>query len=306
MQQKGSAASRGDDEKCLVCGEVNSQVLGIRGNHEYFGADLNVKPHLYTSIVQCSDCGFIYLSPRIPQTAILEKEHYSNPEYYEAVSGGNSFAMFGSRLSFIEKFKSPSSMLDIGAGKGEFLAEAKKKGWEIAGLEPSAEFCQYAKREYNVDLFNGELEDYQHASTKKFDVITLNHVLEHIAAPYPLIECINTLLTEKGILCIEVPNTSSNLLKLADLYFKMKGLNWSSRLSPLHPPFHEFGYSPKSLQFLLRKTGFNILDTHTFSGRDRGKTKVHNFTSAMRDVSARVLDMFGNRELLYMVAQRAA
>jgi len=293
--------------KCLVCEHGQSRVLGIRGNREYSGADPHAEPHLCTNVVQCTNCEFIYLLPRISETVVLEKEHYGDPEQYEAVIDGDSSNMFGTRLSLIEKFKKTGSLLDVGAGKGEFLLQASDRGWDINGVEPSSHFCRYAKEQFNIHLFNGPLSKFKSNSDHVYDVITLNHVLEHVDHPLSLLNLVKKSLNESGILFIEVPNTTSHLLKLVDLYFKMKGLNWSSRLSPMHPPFHEFGYNNRSLRHLMQRAGYTILESQTFSGRDRGyssKEKPEGWTTMLRNASARFLDLFGNRELLTVVARK--
>jgi len=294
-------------QNCLVCSEERTAIIGKRGNREYFGADQEAEPHLRTDVVKCLNCGFIYVLPRIAKTAVLEKEYYNDPAKYEAVTGGTSENMFRQRLSLIEKYKSPAKLLDVGAGKGEFLVEATKNGWESSGIEPSSEFCKYAQSRFQLKLFNCHLNEYETKSDAKYDVITLNHVLEHVEQPYVLLKSIRNLLDESGVLFIEVPNTVSNILKLADRYFTMKGLNWSSRLSPMHPPFHEFGYNLQSLKHLMTQSGYVILEHRTFSGRDRGYSKYNSYggpVPMLRNVAGWILDLFGNRELICIIAKK--
>src|SRR5690606_18665194 len=68
-----------------------------------------------------------------------------------------------------------NSLLDIGAGTGDFLMFAKSKGYEVAGVEPNDKARQLASRK-GVDL-KPELESF---SNEKFQTITLWHVLEHL------------------------------------------------------------------------------------------------------------------------------
>ena len=104
---------------------------------------------------------------------------------------------------------------------------------------------------------------------------------------------------------IEVPNTESYFLHIIDFYFKITSLNWSSRLSPLHPPFHKYGYNKKALSYLLTNEGFNVVKVLTVKGSDRGydsKKSVSLIISSFRKLTSVVLNVFGNREILIVLA----
>jgi SAM-dependent methyltransferase len=67
------------------------------------------------------------------------------------------------------------SLLDIGAGTGDFLNIAEQKGWKINGVEPNKNARDLAASK-NVIL----KETLKEFTGNKFDVITLWHVLEHL------------------------------------------------------------------------------------------------------------------------------
>lgn len=113
---------------CPLCESGKYKVLGIRGNREYFGADPDTNPHIYTNVVQCAVCDFIFTNPMIFGVEHLEQMHYNNPEKYQKDDTGSVRAMFERRLSYISNFKKGGKLLDIGAGKGDFLNVAKKEG----------------------------------------------------------------------------------------------------------------------------------------------------------------------------------
>ncbi len=96
------------------------------------------------------------------------------------------------------------NLLDIGAGTGDFLKEAKDKGWKIFGVEPNEGARNLAKKKEvnlkkNIDDFKG----------KKFDVITLWHVLEHVPNLEETSSTLEKLLKPDGTLIIAVPNFKS-------------------------------------------------------------------------------------------------
>lgn len=112
--------------------------------------------------------------------------------------------MLARKLSWIEIFKSPGNILDIGAGTGEFLNYCKKKGWKVYGVEPNSSARKLAL-EKGVKLHE-KLAELPAAS---FDVICMWHVLEHLPDLESEIRNINLLLKEDGVLIIAVPNFKS-------------------------------------------------------------------------------------------------
>lgn len=292
---------------CLVCGFSEQRVLGKRGNREYSGANLNFKPHVYTNVVKCCKCGFIFCNPAIIGLEWLEVEHYNNPNVYKVNEQQDFFTAFSIGFELINKFKPSGKLLDIGAGKGEFVSFAKKKGYEANGIEPSQRFCDHANKTYGIHLDQGFLGEGNHFIGEKFDVITLFHVLEHVCRPQDLLKNSYNFLKDDGVLYIEVPNADSFLLWIADFVFRLLGKNWSSRLSPLHPPFHSLGYSPKSLKYLLENNNFKIIESRTFSGKVRGydtSKRISVFLSLARNIVMNIINILPNRELVCVVVKK--
>jgi len=95
------------------------------------------------------------------------------------------------------------SLLDIGAGTGDFLVAAKKSKWEVTGVEPNQEAVALAlgKGIHTVPE-TSELEE-------TFDIITMWHVLEHIPNLEAHIQTLSRLLKPNGKIIIAVPNYKS-------------------------------------------------------------------------------------------------
>lgn len=293
--------------KCIICHSDNSSNLGIRGTREYNGADQNAEPHIVTNVVKCNNCGFIYTNPLILGLEHLEKNHYNDTDAYKTSEIPNVSEMFQRRVEAIKKYKKQGILLDVGAGKGEFLGEAQKAGFTCVGAEPSPNFCEHIKNTYGAEIHCGYLGEIESLKKKQFDVISMLHVLEHVENPHDLMQVIKSNLNDDGILFVEVPNTDSVFLKIIDFYYKLKGLGWSSRLSPFHPPFHKFGYNKDSLTFLFKKHGFKILEINTWSGRDRGFEKREgqkSFELKLRDLAMNMVDALGNREIIYAIVRK--
>lgn len=96
------------------------------------------------------------------------------------------------------------SLLDIGAGTGDFLVTAKASGWQTTGIEPN-------KNAKNLAIskgisFENSIESIEN---QQFDVITMWHVLEHVPDVEHQIKQLKRLLKPEGTLIIAVPNYKS-------------------------------------------------------------------------------------------------
>jgi 2-polyprenyl-3-methyl-5-hydroxy-6-metoxy-1,4-benzoquinol methylase len=98
-------------------------------------------------------------------------------------------------------------LLDVGCGDGTFLRRARELGWEGEGVDfdPGA---VAAARAHGFDVRLGSIDVYAGRSNA-FDVITCNHVIEHLHDPHALLGALHRLLTPSGELWLETPNIGS-------------------------------------------------------------------------------------------------
>ena len=109
------------------------------------------------------------------------------------------------KLLLLNSFKSSSkSVLDFGAGTGDFLKICKNNNWQVLGIEPSAEARENAVKK-GVHLKENLLD----VTNQKFDVITLWHVLEHVENLKNTIKVLKSLLQPEGRIVVAVPNYKS-------------------------------------------------------------------------------------------------
>jgi 2-polyprenyl-3-methyl-5-hydroxy-6-metoxy-1,4-benzoquinol methylase len=108
------------------------------------------------------------------------------------------------KLKLINSQSKKGKLLDIGAGTGDFLVVAKKNGWEITGIEPSAKARSIAiNKGVNFATNLSDLESHS------FDVITMWHVLEHVPNLDEYISELKRLIKPSGTILIAVPNFKS-------------------------------------------------------------------------------------------------
>jgi SAM-dependent methyltransferase len=168
-------------------------------------SDLLTKLDDVCNISKCSSCGYIFDNPRPSFDEI--NEYYSQKRKYDGWLENLKPRenLWKKRLKQMQRWKKPGNVLDIGTGIGQFLDIAREEFTEISGTEISESALQIAKEHYNLDIFHGSIESIDF-SERKFDNITIFHVLEHVDDPCSVIKKCHVLLKENGILFIAVPN----------------------------------------------------------------------------------------------------
>lgn len=236
--------------KCALCGADASDLLYWGRNHDYISLER-------FRVVKCKCCGLVYLDPQ-------PKAEYLSEFYKAGVYSGRSNALSSLvepisrlfhrlRLRKVEAFRKQGKLLDVGTGKGKFLATARERGWEVYGTEPAEGRLHIARHEYGVDTVHKDLEEEPFAGSY-FDVITLWHVFEHLPDPNGMLRELHSMLKDDGLLLIAVPNIDS----IQSRFGKEKWFH-------LDVPRHLYHYSPRTLQMMLEKNGFRALQIDHFS-----------------------------------------
>jgi 2-polyprenyl-3-methyl-5-hydroxy-6-metoxy-1,4-benzoquinol methylase len=145
-------------------------------------------------------------------------------------------------------------LLDIGCGRGRFLTVMRLLGWRIHGIEPDERSAENARRSSGARI-DAHLEDDLYPP-EHFDVITMNHVLEHIADPVTVLARCFRLCRPGGLLGVVVPNWRA-------LSHRLFGRDWYA----LEPPRHTVMYEPRTLERTLERAGFRVRSLRTTSAR---------------------------------------
>ncbi|MDH3975267.1 MAG: class I SAM-dependent methyltransferase [Deltaproteobacteria bacterium] len=156
------------------------------------------------------------------------------------------------RIEDIIRYASSGYTLDIGCNTGEVAVRLSHLGFSSSGIDINKTIMNRLRSTYpGVRWYSGLIEDLI-SNIGKYDVITLYHVLEHIAEPVELLKRIDKALNPKGILIIEVPNVSG-------LHARIKGTGWH-----YYHRDHLCYYSPEHLDLMANKLGYEILDKKSF------------------------------------------
>ena len=105
---------------------------------------------------------------------------------------------------FFKNINTVNNVLDVGSGLCVFLHALKRKtNWNCVALDPDPRQADHA-RNLGFEAFENDFLTF--ASPVKFDLITMNKVIEHIQDPLSFLKVASTLLTDKGYIYVEVPD----------------------------------------------------------------------------------------------------
>lgn len=202
-------------------------------------------------IVQCHRCQLAFLNPR-PSTA-EQKRIYSIYEGYpplptDPIEQRRLIDVENYRVAPLTEVRLPGALLDVGCGSGFFMALARERGWTVMGTEIASHCVAYARERLGLDIFEGDLTELDPA--RRFDVIAINHVLEHVADPIVQITAAQARLNDDGLLVVSVPNHRS-----FDAW--RKGLEWEGWALP----WHFYHFTPATLRGLLERCGLRVIRT---------------------------------------------
>ena len=171
---------------------------------------------------------------------IVMRATWRRQEKYWRAKGDSMF--LGSGVSGL------NHLLDVGCGKGDFMNRMRRQGWKVEGLEVDADAVEYARSTSDLSVHLGSLEDIRFPDNT-FDVITSNHVIEHVHDPISLIrECLR-ILKPGGRLVLATPNMES----FGHQIFEK---DWSH----LDPPRHLRLFTKKTLRECAARAGFQSID----------------------------------------------
>ena len=131
------------------------------------------------------------------------------------------------------------SVLDYGCGSGDFVKYLRKKSINAYGYDPNAEFNAIEETNF--------LTNRETWKNKKYDIIVLWHVLEHVHNPFFLIQLLKKRLNKKGKIFVAIPNFKS-------FDSKYYGKYWAG----YDTPRHLWHFSRKSIHLIAKKYNFKI------------------------------------------------
>ena len=288
------------NKSCLICGcEIKKHI----GDRLYSFQNLReVKACVY----KCESCDFYECDPSFSNTESLEASYYGSSQTYNFMFEAITEKHFKKRSERLLNYANLRKVMDFGCGGGDLIKFLKTHYDEVVGLEPSKGLAKSTAQKYNVPVFDQRINDSS-IPNEEFDAIFAIHSIEHVLNPHETISCLKSILKKGGYMCIEVPNSNSNIYRLQNLVHRFFGKKIATQLTPLHPPFHHLGYTEKSMTYLLKKNSFKIKDIYTLNLETRipqNSSFKSVFFAGAKILSQLILSPFGNREALIVIAQK--
>lgn len=235
--------------RCPLCGGEEFRFV-LRARDFHYG-----NPGEFT-LVECARCTLAFLDPMYDDAELAA----FYPQNYYAYADRFSVKHYSLHRRFLRwllgirefetkdpHFDKPGRMLDIGCGSGWFIDGMRRKGWQVTGVEPSADAAAFGRKEKGLDILHGSLLDTSFPP-RSFNYIRLNHSFEHMNNPNSVLDEIHRILADDGRLMIGVPNRAS-------FNARVFGPCWYHLALPLHT----FSWSPRTLCKMLEKHSFRPL-----------------------------------------------
>lgn len=254
---------------CLLCGSSSRKAIFSYSEPDRYEIAVGVRPLDYVrQWVQCNECGFYYsvysrppkIIHNIYESAYRDKNSDWRKETAEEIfkkitALPECHSETKKRIRWIKetiaqswddgivkKPKPPFSVLDIGGGAAIFAYEFQDRLWRSFIIDP-AQNNNFVKKKLKIPLAQ---EFYRpRRFQKKFTLISLIYVLEHMANPKSLLKSVLRDMYTDSFLYIEVPDSMAFLLKQKD--------------DDIFNACHLWMFNPETLIRLLNECGFGAL-----------------------------------------------
>lgn len=239
--------------RCLICGSVKiKEVVYLAGNKKVYS---------------CNNCGnaFTYPKPQVPNYAMLDfhsGDRIKENQQLTSILNLPDEVQYSYKVQkeLIGKYlKKGSEILEVGGGEGIFL-ECLKNDYRVELIEPSKSAALRAEKRgikvYNELLHKVSLE-------KRYDVLCMSHVLEHIDNPLETIEYLKEKVNPRGYILL----TQTNFKGFMPRLLKEKWYAWV-------PDHHFWHFSLKGMKFLAGNAKLKVVD-YKYSRLWHGKSIYH-------------------------------
>lgn len=201
-----------EEIKCCVCGNQHPDQFQLKYQKEKF------------AVVTCNVCNLHFIPPYYRKR--IEYTQYKNQEVTNAVRAGNNWVKVQRhklRFKFIKPFVKSGKLFDLGAGWGHFMLAGKELGYDVYGVEISEQPYLYCVNDLKLPV--DHIDFFEMDEEKKFDLVTMWDVLEHIDKADVFLDKCARLTKPGGYLVLQVPQIDSYFAKRHKDNWKMMGLD---------------------------------------------------------------------------------
>lgn len=242
---------------CLACGGPTRLKYRARKHGAVPPDELRcTSPYLaeYDDVWSCPACGLAYQifddhrDALVARYAAVEDPDYLTEETHRREE-------FRALLSRVEDFKPERGrLLEVGSYAGLCLDEARTRGWEPTGVEPSRWAVAHARSAYGAHVIEGSLSSVG-ADAGTFDAVVAWDVLEHLKDPLADLRRARSLLAPGGVVALTTVNISGLSARV------LRGRwPWLMRM-------HLWYFTSTSLRLLFARAGLEVVAVETHPKR---------------------------------------
>lgn len=209
------------------------------------------------TVAKCTGCGASFVHTYDGDEKIDTFYYdFDYEAYYTAYASQDIFNLVNT-AQILLRYKTPKSILDIGSGLGTFISSlyTLNRGIAFTACEINQYAVRYLQKLPNTTVLQMPVE--QLPTDVQYEAVSFIHSLEHFRDPLRELAKARAMLTDDGVMIIQVPAHRSPLFlkKLLTTGYRKTMLSFYD-----YKAHHIYGFTPNALKLLLDRAGFTILD----------------------------------------------
>ena len=189
------------------------------------------------------------LKNKILKSILVNNYNYCLKTEYSGLIAAIVYFFYRKRidLTHMPFFLKNVRLLDIGCSYGLYINKMKDLGWNTYGIEINKKAVDFTRKELSLNnIKSGFFEDIKFRKDF-FDVVHMGMALEHVFNPKKTLIKINNILKKNGQIILSIPDIDGFEMKL-----------YKDKCYALHIPQHLNHFNPKTIRFIMEKTGFKV------------------------------------------------
>jgi 2-polyprenyl-3-methyl-5-hydroxy-6-metoxy-1,4-benzoquinol methylase len=276
-------------KKCFLCNKIT--LCSIESKL--------IKSKIKCNVYKCQKCTLQFLDKKFVNKNI--KKNFYEENYFHSYDDNyyiNPNNIYKKIFNEIKSHLKNKEVLEVGPGGGYFYNYLKNYIKDYEAIEIGSKQRSFLKDKYDLKVF-----DSFSKVKKKYDVVILISVLEHVKNPISFLKKISSFLKKNGKIIIEVPNVNDPLVSLYNLdYYKEK----------YYRKVHLNYFNSSTIKSIVNKLGFKILQQKTILTysltnhlnwfyKKKGNKNSYDATNIYFDknINSKLLDIFVDMDKIY-------